>query len=187
MRTVSVRYKNPFSTTDAGDIAVYLTDLLCNNPTADFYLIVAPNRTFTVGAPKGEKYERWRVKELRVIRDDKFRPYFIYFSPKPLPQCEYSALFYGGIMGVVEREAPSTPLNFYLVENDLTLSPEQREAGATKEAVWEIFKVNAENGVATIRPLLSDENLMMVWNTKEPSVFNIINTLADFIGEALRH
>jgi hypothetical protein len=121
------------------------------------------------------------VKELRYIRDDQFRPYFLYFSPKPLPQCEYSALFYGGIMGVVEREAPSAPLNFYLVENDLSLSPEQREAGATKEAVWEILKVNAENGVATIRPLLADGDLMWVWNINEPSVFNTINSLADFL------
>jgi len=184
MRTVSVRYKNPFSTTDAGDIAVYLTDLLRSNPNADFYLIVAPNRTFTVGAPKGEKYERWRVKELRVIRDDKFRPYFLYFSPKPLPQCEYSALFYGGIMGVVEREAPSAPLNFYLVENDLSLSPEQQQAGATKEAVWEIFKVNAEGGVATIRPLLCDGEPMLTVKTDAP-FFAVFHPLCDFIGEVL--
>jgi len=180
MRTVSVRYKNPFSTMDAGDIAVYLTDLLRSNPTADFYLIVAPNRTFTVGAPKGEKYERWRVKELRVIRDDKFRPYFLYFSPEPLPQCEYSALFYGGIMGVVEREAPSTSLNFYLVENDLTLSPEQQEAGATKEAVWEIFKVDAEAGRATIYPLLADGEPLLEVDTTAP-FFAVFHPLSDFL------
>ena len=180
MRTVSVRYKNPFSTTDAGDIAVYLTDLLRSNPTADFYLIVLPNRTLAVGAPKGEKYEQWRVKELRVIRDDKFRPYFLYFSPEPLPQCEYCALFFGGIMGKVEREAPSAPLNFYLVEGDLRLNTEQQQAGATKEAVWEIFKVNNEGGVATIRPLLADGDAMLTVKTDAP-FFAVFHPLVDFL------
>jgi len=184
MLTVSVRYKNPFSTTDAGDIALYLTDLLRSNPTADFFLIVAENRTFAVGAPKDEKYERWVVKELRHIRDDKFRPYFLYFSPDPLPQCEYCALFYGGIMGKVERKAPSTPLNFYLVEGDLRLNTEQQQAGATKEAVWEIFKVNAEGGVATIRPLLCDGEPMLTVKTDAP-FFAVFHPLCDFITGVL--
>jgi hypothetical protein len=187
MLTVSVRYRDPFSTTDAGDIAVYLTDLLRSNPTADFYLIVLPNRTLAVGAPKGEKYERWQVKELRYIRDEKFRPYFLTFSPSELPQGEYATIMYGGIRGKVEREHPSAPLYFYLTEAELPLREWETKAGATKEAVWEIFKVNAKDGVATIRPLLSDSDLMWVWNINEPSVFNTINALADFIGDVLTH
>jgi len=178
LRTVYVRYKNPFSTTDAGDIAVYLTDLLRSNPTADFYLIVLPNRTLAVGAPKDEKYEQWRVKELRYIRDDKFLPYFLYLSPEPLPQCEHSALFYGGIMGKVEREAPSTSLHFYLVEGDLPLNTEQM--GATKEAVWEIFKVNSEGGVATIYPLLADGEPLLEVDTTAP-FFAVFHPLVDFL------
>jgi hypothetical protein len=181
MLTVSVRYKSPFSTTDAGDVALYLTDLLRSNPTAHFYLIVAENRTFAVGAPKDEKYERWQVKQLRYIRDDKFRPYYLYFSPFTLPQCEYCALFYGGIMGKVEREK-SAPLNFYLVEGDLRLREWETKAGATKEAVWEIFKVDAEAGIATIRSLLSEGEPLLVVNINNAPFFTTVNTVADFIA-----
>jgi hypothetical protein len=180
MRTVSVRYKNPFSTTDAGDIAVYLTDLLRKHPTAHFHLIVLPNRTLAVGAPKDEKYERWQVKELRYIRDDQFRPYFLYFSPEPLPQCEYATAMYGGIKGKVEREAPSAPLHFYFVEGDLPLNTEQQQAGATKEAVWEILRVDAENGTATIRPLLCDGEPLLVVDTTAP-FFAVFHPLYDFL------
>jgi len=180
LKTVYVRHKNPFSTTDAGDIAVYLTDLLRRHPTAHFYLIVLPNRTLAVGAPKDEKYERWWVKELRVIRDDQFRPYFLYFSPEPLPQCEHCALFYGGIVGKVEREALSAPLNFYLVEGDLPLNTKQKQAGATKEAVWEVFKVDAEGGVATIYPLLADGEPLLEVDTTAP-FFAVFHPLVDFL------
>jgi hypothetical protein len=184
MRTVYVRYKNPFSTTDAGDIAVYLTDLLRSNPTAHFYLIVAPNRTFAVGALKDEKYERWQVKELRYIRDENFRPYFLYFAPFNFWAGEWSAILYGGILGKVRRERPAVPLNFYLLETDLELKDSEKEAGATKEAVWEIFKVDAEAGRATVRPLLCDGEPLLVVKTDAPFL-TTVNILADFIEGVL--
>jgi hypothetical protein len=180
MLTVSVRYKSPFSTKDAGDIAIYLTNLLREHSTARFYLIVLPNRTLTVGAPKDEKYERWRVKELRYIRDDKFVPYFLYFSPEPLPQCEYATAMYGGIKGKVEREHPSASLYFYLLADDLRLSTEQQQAGATKEAVREILRVETEGGIAILRPLLCDGNAILTVKTDAPS-FAVFYPICHFL------
>jgi hypothetical protein len=92
---------------------------------------------------------------------------------------------YGGIRGKVEREK-STPLYFYLSEYDLPLNDEQREAGATKEPVWEIFKVNAEGGVATIRPLLCNGEPMLTVRTDAP-FFAVFHRLCNFIGEVLRN
>jgi hypothetical protein len=184
MRTVNVRYKNPFSRTDAEDTALFLSELLRLNRTAHFYLIVAENRMFAVGEVKDEKSERWTVRELRHIRDDQFRPYFLYFSPEPLPQCEYATIMYGGIKGKVEREK-STPLHFYLVGGDLRLNEEQQKAGATKEAVWEVFSVQHANGTATIRPLLCDGEPLMVVNTNAP-FFAIFRPLADFVERVFR-
>ena len=124
MLNVRVRYKNPFSRTDAEDTALYLTELLRlhgHKPDFRFYLIVAENRMFAVGSVEGdEKSERWTVKELNHIRDDEFRPYFLFFSPSPLPQGEYATAMYGGIKGKVEREKSAplfsfpTPQNSYL-------------------------------------------------------------------------
>jgi len=179
MRTVSVRYKNPFSRTDAEDTALYLSELLRLNPNGRFYLIVAENRMFTVGSVNDEKSERWQVKELNHIRDEHFRPYFLYFSPEPLPQGEYATAMYGGIKGKVEREK-SAPLYFYLTGCDLRLNTEQM--GARKEAVWDVFRVENTDGTATIRPLLSDENAMVVIRTRDLSFHQLYNLLTDFVA-----
>jgi hypothetical protein len=181
LRTVYVRYKNPFSRTDAEDTALYLTELLRLNPNGRFYLIVAENRMFAVGSVKEEKSERWTVKELRYIRDDQFRPYYLYFSPSTLPQGEYATTMYGGIRGKVEREK-STPLYFYLSECNLRLNTEQRQAGATKEAVWEVFSVQNTDGTATIRPLLSDEHSLMVVRTRDLSTHQLYTLLSDYVA-----
>ncbi len=189
MRTVYVRYKNPFSRTDAEDTAFYLSHLLRTNPNRRFFLIVAENRMFAVGATNDEKSERWQVKQVRHIRDDNFVPYFLYFSPEPLPQCEYMALMYGGIMGIVERKHPAVPLHFYLLEGDLRLTAEQRSIGATKEAIWDIFAVDNRDGVATIRPLLSEAEPLTVevYNNKFGELYDAIthyteNILADYVA-----
>jgi hypothetical protein len=183
MRTVYVRYKNPFSRNDAKNTAMYLSELLRLNPNGRFYLIIAENRMFAVGAKNDEKSERWRVKRVRHIRDNNFVPYFLYFSPEPLPQCEYMALMYGGIMGEVERKQPATPLHFYLLEGDLRLNTEQRQAGAVKEVIWDVFRVENTDGTATIRPLLSDENAMLVIRTRDLSFSQLYNILFRFVAD----
>jgi hypothetical protein len=184
MRTVYVRYKNPFARTDAEDVGMYLTELLRKNPNCRFYLIIAPNRMFAVGKVKEEKSEQWRLRDLHHIRDDQYRPYFLYFSPSELPQCEYQAIMYGGIKGKVEREK-SAPLHFYLLEADLRLNDEQRQAGATKEAVWEIFAVESKDGNATIRPLLSDHNAMLVVSAFNMSAFELSTVLTTFANSVM--
>jgi hypothetical protein len=182
MLSVKVRYKNPFSRTDAEDTALYLSELLRLNPNGRFYLIVAENRMFAVGSVNDEKSERWTVREFRYIRDDQFRPYFLYFSPEPLPQGEYATAMYGGIKGKVEREK-SAPLYYYLSGCDLRLNTEQQQAGATKEAVWDVFRVENTDGTATIRPLLTDENATMVIRTRDLSFHQLYNLLSDFVAQ----
>jgi hypothetical protein len=170
MMTVCVRYKNPFARTETEDVGAFLTELLRNNPNRRFYLLVAPNRMFAFGYTlKDERSERWRVKEFRYIRDDKFRPSWLYFSPFNFIGGEYSAILYGGVMGRVEREKGGA-LHFYLVEPEISLSLSEREAGATKEEVREIFAVWCKDGYATIRPLLSDAE------PKEVHIFNTPST-----------
>jgi len=186
LRTVYVRYKNAFARTDAEDTALYLSELLRLNrhkPEFRFYLIVAENRMFAVGAIEDEKSEQWQLMDFRYIKDDNFRPYFLYFAPFNFWAGEYSAILYGGIMGKVKRQRPAVPLNFYLLPIDLELNEGEREAGATKEAIWDIFDVRYADGTATIRPLLSDENALMVVRLRDLSVSELQNYLATFVAE----
>jgi hypothetical protein len=186
LRTVYVRYKNAFSRTDAEDCAMYLSELLRMNayrPNFRFYLIVAENRMFAVGGIDDEKSERWRITDFRFIRDDNFRPYFLYFAPFNFWAGEWTTILYGGIVGKVQRQRPASPLHFYLLSTDLELTDGEREAGATKEAIWEVFDVRYADGTATIRPLLSDENALMVVRLRDLSVSELYNHLANFVGE----
>jgi len=186
LRTVYVRYKNAFARTDAEDTALYLSELLRLNayrPSFRFYLIVAENRMFAVGAIDDEKSEQWQLMEFRHIKDDNFRPYWVYFAPFNFWAGEYSAILYGGIMGKVRRERPAVPLNFYLLPVDLELKDSERQAGATKEAIWDILDVRFADGTATIRPLLSDENAMLVVRLYDLSHSELYNHLANFVLE----
>jgi hypothetical protein len=186
LRTVYVRYKNAFARTDAEDCAMYLSELLRLNgykPAFRFFLIVAESRMFAVGAIDDEKSEQWRLMDFRYIKDDNFRPYFLYFAPFNFWAGEYSAILYGGILGKVRRERPCAPLNFCLLPIDLELTDGEREAGATKEAIWDIFDVRYTDGTATIRPLLSDENALMVVRLHDFSATELYNRLADFVAE----
>jgi len=186
LRTVYVRYKNAFERTDAEDCARYLSELLRLNayrPNFRFFLIVAENRMFAVGSVDDEKSEQWRLMEFRYIKDDNFRPYFLYLAPFNFWAGEYSAILYGGILGRVKRERPALPLNFCLLPIDLELTEGEREAGATKEAIWDIFDVRYADGTATIRPLLSDETALMVVRLRDFSVSELYNHLANFVAE----
>jgi hypothetical protein len=107
------------------------------------------------GTAKDEKVEQWRLQELRYFRDDTFLPKWLFLMPYPFMRGEYEAMFYGGAVGKVAREEPSAPLYFYLLGTDIGLTEEERQAGGTKEAVWEVFEVRNTDGYATIKPLLS--------------------------------
>jgi len=188
LRTVYVRYKNAFARTDAEDCAMYLSELLRVNayrPNFRFYLIVAENRMFAVGNIDDEKSEQWRLMDFRYIRDEDFRPYFLFFAPFGLWAGEYSAILYGGIMGRVRRERPALPLHFYLLPVDLELTDGERKAGATKEAIWDIFDVRYSDGTATIRPLLSDAEPLSV-EVYNISASQLSETLANYVAEVFR-
>jgi len=186
LRTVYVRYKNAFSRTDAEDCAMYLSELLrvnAHRPNFRFFLIVAENRMFAVGGIDDEKSERWELMDFRYIRDENFRPYFLFFAPFRLWAGEYSAILYGGMMGRVRREKPAVPLHFYLLPIDLELTESERQAGATKEAIWDIFDVRFADGTATIRPLLCDGEPLMVVKVFNISASQLYETLANYVAE----
>jgi hypothetical protein len=180
MTTVYVRYKNAFARTDAEDVGMYLTELLRGNPNCRFFLIITENRMFAVGSVKDEKSERWKLRDFRFLRDDDFRPNFLYFTPDRFFTGEMFLKMYGGIAGLVSRQKPSAPLFFYLLGEDLALTEEEAKAGATKEAVWEVFRVENKDGTATIRPLLSDPHTMMVVATRTFSTYELQNLLSDY-------
>jgi hypothetical protein len=185
LRTVYVRYKDAFARTDAEDCAMYLSELLrvnAHRPKFRFYLIVAENRMFAVGEIDDEKSERWQLIEFRYIRDEDFRPYWLFFAPFNFSAGEYSAILYGGIIGKVRRERPAVPLHFYLLPIDLELTDGERQAGATKETIWDIFDVRYSDGTATIRPLLCDGEPMLITRTDAP-FFAVFRPLCEFISE----
>jgi len=189
LKTVYVRYKNPFERTDAEDCAKYLTELLRVNayrPSFRFFLIVAENRMFAVGAIDDEKSERWELMDFRYIRDENFRPYWVFFAPFNFWEGEWTAILYGGMMGKVRRERPAVPLHFYLLPIDVELTEGERQAGATKEAIWDIFDVRFADGTATIRPLLCNGEPLMVVKVFNLSASLLYETLANFVAEVFR-
>jgi hypothetical protein len=185
MMTISVRYKSLFCRTDAEEVAEYLSDLLRHNPDCRFYLFVLPNRMLVFGTAKDEQVEQWRLRELRHYRDDEFRPKWLFLTPFLFLRGEYSAMFYGGIVGKVEREQPSVPLNFYLLSSDIGLTEEERQHGGTKEAVWEIFEVRNRNGYATIRPLLTETAPLTDVPTLITPLPELYNQITDYVARVL--
>jgi hypothetical protein len=184
MMTISVRYRG-FARTDAEEVAEYMSDLLRFNPNCRFYLIVAPNRMFLLGTAKDKDAEQWRLRELRYYRDDQFRPHYLFLTPFAFLRGEYSAMFYGGAVGKVEREEPSAPLNFYLLRDYIGFTKDEWEAGGTAEPIWEVFDVRNTDGYATIQPLLSDKEALSGVPTLITPLPELYNTVADYVLQVM--
>jgi hypothetical protein len=185
MMTVSVRYKSLFARTDAEEVAEYLSDLLRQHPNCRFYLFVLPNRMLVWGTAKDDRTEQWRLREFRFYRDDVYKPFWLFLTPFLFLRGEYAAMFYGGAVGKVEREQPAAPLYFYLLGSDIGLTEDERKAGGTKEAVWEVFEVRNRNGYATIRPLLSETEPLAGIPTLISPLPELYNTLTDYMIRVL--